>query len=145
MEVIRSSEMLITTYQITRRHNHEASYIFTAERTTNLWHYSHKLRILLRSEVLTVVKMSTAIFWVVTPCTLEDDYQRPSEILVTTYKTTGVTTQNTILDIFLLPHCLLNRLGCNRYNRVQQNRKELGKIKQNKAECNRTVIQWKRI
>jgi hypothetical protein len=34
-----------------------------------------KLRLLLRFEVLTVVKMMSVVFWVVMPCSLEHNYQ----------------------------------------------------------------------
>jgi hypothetical protein len=41
------------------------------------WHFGQQYRLYdLRSEVLTAVKMSMLVFWVVTPCGLVNGYQR---------------------------------------------------------------------
>jgi hypothetical protein len=48
-----------------------------------------------RSDALMVVMVSIVFSWDVTPCRIVGGCQRSPKMLVTTYKTTGIKTQNT--------------------------------------------------
>jgi hypothetical protein len=73
MEAARTSEMSVNFYQATRRNNPEDSHLQTIPcfQEYLLWFSDESKNIIVITR-----KMKMAVFWVVTPCSLVEFYQR---------------------------------------------------------------------